>query len=270
VTNLLPLQWEEAVGNTPGALSAGNDMPEPEVRFRAPPVAYLCWTAEEQVGWLHGGEKGTEPFDVLDGTNQACPRQEGKGFRWPGTRPREVQIRWATGVQKHLAWVPVLDEFGRLAATVLPNLDIEDAWGQLANFPMPPDEEEIVPDGDGEPPDGPGQNVSGATGSALYPIRQMMQLVENIAAKQTAVNRADWAMWCMRMEQCLTQAAASPVLREFLTLNLNPVSPLWNSSFRPDYALSGETPEGLRYEEALRRVEDAWKVSALRRIGDLS
>ena len=46
---------------------------------------------------------------------------------------------------------------------------------------------------------------------ASYPVRQMMQLIENIAAKQTAVPKADWTTWCSRFEQCLTQAAGSQV-----------------------------------------------------------
>jgi hypothetical protein len=103
---------------------------------------------------------------------------------------------------------------------------------------------------------------------ANYPVRQMMQLVENIAAKQTSVSEADWVTWCTRLEQCLIQAAGSNVLEEFLKLNLNPLSPLWHSPFRPHFATTAETNEGRRYEETLKRVEAAWNVAGLSKIGD--
>jgi hypothetical protein len=96
----------------------------------------------------------------------------------------------------------------------------------------------------------------------------MMQLVENIAAKQTSVSKADWVSWCTRLEQCLIQAAGSNVLTEFLKLNLNPLSPLWHCPFRPAFAATGETAEGLRYESVLKRVETAWNVAGLSRFGD--
>ena len=130
----------------------------------------------------------------------------------------------------------MIDEFGRIAATILPRIDIEEAWGQLANFPMPPDDEELLPDGDAESTDDAAQQGSGASSTASYPVRQMMQLIENIAAKQTSVSKADWVTWCTRLEQCLIQAAGSKVLEEFVKLNLNPLSPLWHPPFRPAFA----------------------------------
>jgi hypothetical protein len=96
----------------------------------------------------------------------------------------------------------------------------------------------------------------------------MMQLVENIAAKQISISKADWVTWCTRLEQCLIQAAGSKVLEEFLNLNLNPLSPLWHCPFRPAFAATSETAEGLRYEGVLKRVETAWNVADLSRFGD--
>jgi hypothetical protein len=162
----------------------------------------------------------------------------------------------------------VIDEFGRIAATILPRLDIEEVWSQLANFPMPPDEEELLADGNAESTDDSAQQGSGASLMANYPVRQMMQLVENIAAKQTSVSKADWATWCTRLEQCLIQAAGSNVIEEFLKLNLNPLSPLWYCPFRPAFAINTETAEGLQYESVLKRVEIAWNVAGLSRFGD--
>jgi hypothetical protein len=66
----------------------------------------------------------------------------------------------------------------------------------------------------------------------------------------------------------LIQAAGSTVLKEFLNLNLNPISPLWHCPFRPAFATTSESAEGLRYEGVLKRVEIAWNVADLSSFGD--
>ena len=250
------------------ALAAGNDMPDPEVLYSAAPVAYFFWIIEEEENWLRTSEEITESFDLLDDAGDVCHRDPIKGFPWRGQRPRQVQLRWCVGGQERRAWVPVIDEYGRIAATILPRIDIEEAWNQLANFPMPPDEEELLADGDAEFTDAATQESFGVSFTASYPIRQMMQLVENIAAKQTSVSKADWVAWCTRLEQCLIQAAGSNDIEEFVKLNLNPLSPLLHCPFRPAFASAGETAEGLRYESVIKRVETAWKVAGLTRFGD--
>ncbi len=268
VTNVLPLQWESDFGQDPGSLAAGSDMPDPETRYSAAPVAYLYWKVEENISWLRTSEEVTESFDLLNEASQACHRDPIKGFQWLETRPRQVQVRWRVDEEERQAWVPVIDEFGRIAATTLPQIDIDEAWVQLANFPMPPDDEELFTDGDTESTDEVAKPGVGGSIVASYPVRQMMQLIENIAAKQTWVCKADWATWCTRFEQCLIQAAGSSVLAEFRILNLNPLSPLWHPPFRPAFAAKADSTEGLRYEEALKRVEAAWNVASLSRIGD--
>ncbi len=267
LTNLLPLQWDTDFSQRPEDLEAGSDMPDPETQFSAAPVAYFFWIVEDEIAWLRTSEDITEPFDLLDDAEHVCPPNQSKGFQWPGTRPRQVRVRWSVGAQEQQAWVPVIDEFGRIAATILPRLDIEEAWGQLANFPMPPEEEELLADGNTQFHDGSNQQGS-ASLTTNYPVRQMMQLIENIAAKQISVSKADWTTWCTRLEQCLIQAAGSKVLEEFLHLSLNPLSPLWHVPFRPAFAINTESSEGLRYESVLIRVEDAWNIAGLRRFGD--
>jgi hypothetical protein len=133
---------------------------------------------------------------------------------------------------------------------------------------MPPEDEEIQSNGDGEPHNGGERFGQFGTVIAKYPVRQVMQLIENIAAKQTSVARADWVTWCTRFEQCLIQAADSKILQEFASLQLNPLSPLWHTPFRPSFAETAETAEGSLYETVLKRVEDAWKVAELQRIGE--
>ena len=269
VTNVLPLQWKKDIGQSPDSLAVGDDMPDPEIRYSAAPVAYLFWATEDGVGWLRPIEEVIESFEVLNENGQACDRESIKGFRWLSTQPRQVQVRWGVDEKEQKACVPVLDKFGRIAATTLPRIDIEEAWGQLASFPMPPDDEELLPDGDDHSVVGAAQPSTGAPATASYPVRQVMQLIENIAAKQTSVSQADWTTWCTRFEQCLSQVVGSPVLLEFLKLGLNPLSPLWHPPFRPDFAMTAEKPDGRRYEEALQRVETAWNVAGLTKFGDI-
>jgi hypothetical protein len=267
LTNLLPLQWETDFSQDQGSLAAGSDMPDPEVLYIAAPVAYFFWIFDD-ICWLRTSGEITESFDLLDAADGVCHRDPIKGFPWREPRPRQVQLRWSVGGQERRAWVPVIDEFGRIAATILPRIDIEEAWNQLANFPMPPDEDELLADGNADSTEDAAQQGSGASTAASYPVRQMMQLVENIAAKQTSVSKADWVTWCTRLEQCLIQAAGSIVLDEFVKLNLNPISPLWHCPFRPAFAATGETADGIRYEIVLKRVETAWNVAGLSRFGD--
>ncbi len=268
LTNLLPLQWETDFSQDPGPLEAGSDMPDPEVLYSAAPAAYFFGIFGEDGNWLRTSDEITEFFDLLDDAGEVCQRDPIKGFPWRGPRPRQVQLRWYVNGQERRAWVPVIDEFGRIAATILPRIDIEEAWNQLANFPMPPDEEDLLADGDAEPAGDAAPQSSGAPFTAKYPVREMMQFVENIAAKQTSVSKADWVTWCIRLEQCLIQAAGSNVIEEFLKLNLNPLSPLWHCPFRPAFASTGETAEGLRYEGVLKRVETAWNLAGLTKFGD--
>jgi hypothetical protein len=268
LTNLLPMQWDTDFSQAAESLASGSEMPDPEVRYSAAPVAYFFWVVEENICWLRMSEEITESFDLLGEAGDACHRDPIKGFHWRGLRPRQVQLRWSAKGEVRQSWVPVIDEFGRIAATILPRIDIEEAWNQLSNFPMPPDEEELLADQDADFTENAAQQVSGASITASYPIRQMMQLIENIAAKQTSVSKPDWTNWCTRLEQCLTQAAGSVVLAEFLKLNLNPLSPLWYGPFRPTFAASGDSLEGRCYESALKRVEDEWTVAALGRFGD--
>jgi len=267
VTNVLPLQWETDFNQDPGSLAAGSDMADPETRYSAAPVPYFFWIVEQDGSWMRTSEEITESFDLLNDVGNVCHQHPIKGFPWQGPRPRQVQLCWCVDGQERRAWVPVIDEFGRIAATILPRIDVEEAWNQLANFPMPPDEDELLSDGNADSTEAASQG-SGASISATYPVRQMMQLVENIAAKQTSVSKADWATWCTRLEQCLIQAAGSIVLEEFVKLNLNPISPLWHCPFRPAFAATAETADGIRYEIVLKRVETAWNVAGLSRFGD--
>jgi hypothetical protein len=134
---------------------------------------------------------------------------------------------------------------------------------------MPPDDDE-VPDPDGVSPTGNGDSLPdrAASPGSDYPIRQMMQLIENIAAKQTALRKIDWPSWCVRLEQSLSQAKGNDVLQQFRSFSVNPLSPLRHAPFRPKFAETNETAEGSRYEAVLNRIEAVWEVDRLPRLGD--
>jgi len=268
VTNVLPLQWDSDFSESTQMLVPGGDMPEREIEYSAGPIAYLIWKLESGNGWLQALDASGEEFDVLDAAGESCSRDAANRFQWTESgQPRQVRIRWIEGKQARYGVVPVLDELGRIAATRLPEIDVEEAWLQLANFPMPPDDDDVPPDDSNGSAEPGGGGTGGQASVGSYPVRQMMQLIENIAAKQTAVAKADWSAWCARLEQSLLQAAASPTLQAFKALGVNPISPLREAPFRPDFALSDAADEGVRYESALSRIEAAWAVRELRDIG---
>lgn len=269
VYNILPVQWDgELAGDE--ALVSGSPYVVPQDTFIAAPLPYFSWVVDGDQGLLKSPSEVDVPFDVLDSAEVACARRAPMLFVWAGERPRQVLLHWASEGSEYRAFVPVLDEFGRVAATKLAQMDVDDVWQQLQSFPMPPDEEDILPSDDLPPDRGQTGPTDGfpVSRSAVYPIRRMMQLVENIADRQTSILPADWAAWCIRLEQSLCQAANSPVAASFQALGLNPLSPLWQPPFRPTFAESGNSPEGRTYEEALKRVETTWGTFGLKQIGE--
>jgi hypothetical protein len=270
VTNMLPLQWDRDFNEQPGAVKPGDGMPEPEIAYSAAPIAYVAWSRQAGIGWLRAPGVDGKEMEILDAAGEPCTWHADNGFRWgDGSQPAQVHVRWAEGSHSRHGVVPVLDELGRMAATRLREIDIEEAWLQLANFPMPPDDDDI-PDGDpGIDVGGLAEGESQSGGAAgAYPVRQIMMLIENIAVRQTAIPKSDWATWCMRLEQSLHQAASSSTLQAFKALGVNPLSPLWESPFRPSFAEAGEGDESARYEAALKRIEGAWGVGHLPPLGE--
>ncbi len=264
VTNLLPIQWDTELSRGT-SLAAGADMPEQGVSFVAPPIAWLAWLDADTGGYLQSSQVLPEDLCVLNEAGNPCAKRQ-KGFWWPECKPRQVRVRWQDEGQERECLIPVMDEFGRLAATELTRLEFDEAWWALVGFPA-------ARDVDGGPDDEePTQQTSGGNSSAAlvpaYPIRQMMELVENIAAKQTGITPADWTAWCVRLEQTLSQIADSPVLAYFHTLGLNPLSPLSVAAFRPSFAETSDSAEGRLYEAALARINEKWGTTDLLTIGE--
>ena len=271
VTNLLPIQWEQHYSGGE-ALKPGEGFPERPEAYFACPVAWLAWQDAAEGGELVAPEPTDPCFEVLDAIRGPCPRADAR-FRWSGARPREVVIRWsaADGISRECP-VPVVDELGRIAGTPLPALDLTDAWWQLADFPLPPASAGEEPGEDDDANNGPQNGTdspvgSGAARPCLYPIRQMMEFVENIAAKQCTISEPDWHAWCARLEQTLRQAGGTPVIAAFVALGLNPLSPLRAAPFHPHFAESTATGPGKDYEALLDRIETIWGIVGLTPIG---
>jgi len=265
---VLPIQQKTDFKDAGIELMAGDEMPDADIQFIAPPISFLVWTTFEPGGWLTSLDEITGAFAVLDESGLPCQYDEQHGFRWLGGMPREARIQWLADEVEHQAYVPVLDELGRLAATRMPELDLDEAWSQLANFPMPPDDEDIIAEGREVIGGAAGVSHTQQTMGSRYPVRELMQLVENIASKQTSILKVDWSMWCNRLEQCLLQSKESRALMEFRDFELNPLSPLWHEPFRPDFAINDTTYEGKMYEDTLKSIENAWRVNKLPSIGN--
>ena len=244
-------------------------MPERVDSYFSAPAAWMNWIEEGSEKLVECPVPGISALQVIGATGLPCECDSQGRFVWTTERPRQVLIRWMEEGEVNEVSLPLLDAYGRLAAAALPALDVEQAWWQLANFPAPPDTEVDEPD-ESEVDGKKSAEMKSLSSrqSQSYPIREMMQLVENIADKQTEVLKADWQSWCIRLEQCLVQARHSETLRVFVEMNLNPISPLWERPFRPVYAEDAQSPEGLKYEKALRAFEASWKVESLNRIGD--
>lgn len=266
VSNLLPIQWNDEIGDAT-SLSAGLEMEQRDAIFISPPIAWLIWHKIDGEHELRSGEPNDVHIQVLDSTGVACPETE-TGFQWNEAQPRQVRIRWKANDQAIEALIPVVDQYGRIAATKLPAIDIVEAWWQLSDFPLPPseDEEDNDDDGNGDKNKAKGNSVP----TLSYPIRQMMELVENIAAKQTEIDEMDWSYWCNCLEQILGQARDSSPVRYFCDeLKLNPLSPLRHQSFRPSFAETCASEPGKLYEDTLDRIESSWKVNELSPIGGM-
>jgi hypothetical protein len=269
VSNLLPIQWDTEIAEFE-QLSSGKAMQENEEYPLAPPLAWLNWQAGVEGGDLSASEQIEYDVTPLDSNGNACINVQPGKWRWFGQPPRVVNIQWITSKGMQQAVIPVLDELGRLAATPLFELTLDEIWWQLANFPMATLDEDMSLEGDeinlaNSDKSKISENNSGA---AEYPIRKMMVLVEQIAAKQVELYQADWLAWCTRLEQSLLQIAKDPVIKVFRDMRLNPLSPLRQPAFLPVFAEQPSSPEGESYHALLTRIEKSWDVAHLCPIGE--
>jgi hypothetical protein len=268
LTNLLPIQWEVKCGDKTTLLS-GSDLEQRDCIFLASPIAWLAWHDEAGIRELRAVDSTNIDVEVLNSEGVPCARTK-TGFSWIGAQPRDVCIRWIADTKLVEARIPIVDQYGRIAATALSPIDFDEAWWQLADFPAPADSEANQWC---EEPDSGIERVARAAGAQTlttsYPIRQMMNLMESIAAKQVELHRSDWALWCNRLEQTLGQAGESAPVEYFRDkLKLNPLSALRHRSFRPLFAESTASELGKLYDDSLDRIEAHWRVQDLSPIGE--
>lgn len=266
--NCLPFDPEGPSLDVQLPLHYGGDMPERQATHVSPPVAWLVWCE----GKLCTPDPDDVDWCVLLPDDKAAPALTPGVFEWQGERPRQVRIGWPATTREHHADIPVLDELGRLAATDLLPMEIDDAIWQLMSFPAHPPEELGGDDSDEGEDDARDRSGSSTREAGIYeqPIRKMMMLIEEIANHQTNVSQVDWLAWCTRLEQTLYQLQSNPNIVMFKSLGLNPLSPLRHPPFRPIYAEDGTSTEGRDYQAMLSRIEAAWGVCDLRDLGDAS
>jgi hypothetical protein len=263
VIHRLPVQWKSHIDSA-SALHVGEGMPPAGAPFIAPPVAWLDWQVMENGGRLTPLPEAGAGWVVLNMEEVPC-RQDPDGFVWEGELPRQVCLYWHDDTGEHRAFVPVMDQFGRLAATPLRALAFQDAWWALVSFPVAPSENPDDPDVAVQA-DQAGAGASGSEAGA-YPIRQMMEMVERIAARQTEIKPPDWPVWCARLEQTLTRVSNSEVVEYFRGLKLKPLSVFRHAPFRPDYAENDSTKDGRIYNQMLDRLEEQWGTAQFTALG---
>jgi len=273
LTELLPVQFEREVG-ADCSVQAGEDFDHPDSWFEAPPIAWLDWESDNQDSFIkvpdgQWSPETTTEVRLPDGSMVTLPKEP---LSWPGPQPRLVTCRWQGLSSFTERSIPVVDGYGRVASTPMSALDIHDVWWQLAAFPQVENEGDLadVSDELAAPLKRPCPSSGEAGPSLTYPIRQMMELLENIAAKQTSVPVEDWGGWCSRLEQTLVRAKDSSTVMFFtagLGPRFNPLSPLRQSCFRPSYAEDASSLEGQTYEAMLTRIEQAWGANGLASIG---
>lgn len=267
VTNVLPVQFEEDVDGDDIRLSDGGEMEVRETVYVAPPVSHFIWAEGEQFAKLKPAEKSTLRYFLVSIEGKALLPDEDGCVEWQGERPRQVLAKWNDGARVHEQWVSVKDEFGRVSSTAPAKITLEEAWFQLANFPQAGEFAEDEECGSDHDQFTSSQKTAGDSVQASYPIRTMMQLVEDIASRQVEISKTEWLTWCNRLNQALSDASDSAELKSFKSLGLNPLSPLWHKPFRPEFAEDNQSPEGAKYEEVLRAVEERWQVQDFVRLG---
>ena len=259
----LPVQWDKEL-ETIHELSPGSDMSDRPPAFRASPIAWCRYLpASPDFPARLELPHHESSLEVLDTESNVCETVTTTEVLWPGAMQPFVVVRWRDGDQVLTGSVPVIDPAGRVAATELRPIDLEEAWWQLQQFPQAPEEGDLLWREDGVAGDfAPGASVSvNASDSA---IRAMMRLIENIADKQIRVPRADWNAWCTCLEQVLRQAASCDLVTEFIRLiELDPLVVLGQACSLPSYARPHDSREWERISNVLLSVAMSWEIEGM-------
>lgn len=263
VQQKLPVSFDDELKLSADQLEAGVVDEDDDDQFLAAPIYALQVVEEAGLVRLVPLPTEHEPASVLDLDGTPCEITDG-GYAWAGDIPRMVRVEWLSGDNKQRALVPVLDAWGRVSGTTLEHISLDEAWDDLASFPLLPADEEPNEFGNDRGKNGAAQ--CSAHGESKYAVRRLMQLVENIAQAQCAISEMDWTRWCIRLEQTLTRAAEGDVVAQGRKLELNMLSPLYAAPFRPEFAQTG-TKHGQQYEATLDVIARSWGMDQLEPIG---
>lgn len=250
---ILPLQWTNTVDDQNEKLNIGDQFEERGEDYICPPVEWFEYKIENGTGLLYPSLENEEKYEVLGIDRLVCNRAGDGPWIWNAEPPSMVEVKWQ---KDQSLFVPVVDIFGRIAAKQLDITNIEEAWWQLESYPNSDWEDDFEPEEfDPINMNGTLRNTQLNRNSADYPIRKMMELVENISQKQTLIEADKWKFWCNRLEQSLIQTRQSEIYKVFREMNINPLSPLWKKPFRPLFAEDQTTQEGKYYEKVLNHIE---------------
>jgi hypothetical protein len=264
ISQKLPINWDdEKLITEEQQVSAGGEMPEHDGQYIAAPVSYFIFSkGDDDLCWLLPSEVTHQEYQVLTPGSEICEFHQGKVL-WRSVEPRQVLVSWQNGDCDVQTYVPIFDELGRLAATGLPELELDDAWMLLGAFPTLPSEDNE----NGEVEIGASRNEQSDSGNSDYHINKMMTLIEYIAQKQTSTDEFDWSQWCHRLEQTFSQLGTSRTIHYFQTIGINPLSPLWAKPFRPSFAEDHQSDSGRLYEQVLSKIEVTLKLTSLLALG---
>lgn len=268
VDKLLPMNWDDDTTILLKAdLHAGEDMADRDEDYKAAPVSWFNWIEKDgAANVLEPGENCEIGYQLINPENIFCLKDNVGNWVWNYSQPSVVKVKWGPDF-KFDCIVPVIDSFGRIAGKQLNTMDLNEAWWQLDGYP-----DFIGDEDDDEDIESPEIDLfqndfgskSGSVRTESYPIRKMMELVEKIADKQTGIAQRDWKIWCNRLEQCLFQTRDSEIYELFRKMNLNPLAPLRQEPFRPEYAKDNNTDEGEYYELVLDKIENSLNLSNLK------
>lgn len=251
-------------------LSVGSEMPEHETEHISLPISYFVIEELEHEKYvLIPNAPFIDSFTVANVSLNKLSIESETRLLWYGKPPRQLSVSWLNNGTSHTEDIPVIDEYGRIAATELPELALDDAWYMFCSFPLLPSSEAEGGEGDEVLEDG---LVMGSEADVevdkSYSINSMMALIELIAEKQTQVPEKDWLQWCTRLDQTFSQLKNNSAFAFFKEIAINPIFPLWQPPFRPYYAESDATESGTYYEKVLKRLEQKLGLETLARLGE--
>ena len=281
IENRFPIQVDNEVTVNFSTLKNGDKKKEEEYCY-ALPISCFLWKKNHLLlkePYILDVE-ATKKIQVFDTDNNPCFMEEDNGeykYIWNSEKPRFVNIVCKENDEAEIfGLVPVIDEFGRIAASVLPQIDIQQAMEQLFNFPLPleevGDESESSVTSQIVWKNGCQPHLKNNVVSA-YPIRSMMEFIEKIAAVQTSeyadIVKANWKTWCSRLNSTLDQIKDSEDVAYFRDkLQINPLSPLYVSYFYPDFLDEEENQELKKhYKDMLDKIEKLWNIKDKKPLG---